>query len=95
MTTSRLETWNTESLHCRGLLQILRMINNISDTEATEGARVGYGVPQPSLATKDIVIIVFMFLLWGYSLLLTYRAWYRILYSDGDEDSSMWRSLFI
>ena len=63
------------------------MINNVSDTEAS----VGYGVPQPSLATKDIVIIVFMFLLWGYSLLLTYRAWYRILYSDGDEGSNMWR----
>ena len=70
------------------------MINNISDTEDTE-ASVGYGVPQPSLATKDIVIIVFMFLLWGYSLLLTYRAWYRILYSDGDEGSNMWRSLSI
>ena len=56
------------------------MINNVSDTEAS----AGYGVPQPSLATKDIVIIVFMFLLWGYSLLLTYRAWYRILYLDGD-----------
>ena len=35
---------------------------------------------------------VFMFLLWAYSLLLTYRAWYRILYSDGDEGSNMWRS---
>ena len=34
----------------------------------------GYGVPQPSLATKDIVIIVFMFLLWAYSLLLTYKV---------------------
>ena len=70
------------------------MINNISDTEDTEASNVGYGVPQPSLATKDIVIIVFIVLLWGYSLLLTYRAWYRILYSDGDEGSNMWRSLF-
>ena len=65
------------------------MINNISDSEG--GPSVGYGVPQPSLVTKDIVIIVFMFLLWGYSLLLTYRAWYRILYSDGDEGTNMWR----
>ena len=65
------------------------MINNISVSEG--GPSVGYGVPQPSLVTKDIVIIVFMFLLWGYSLLLTYRAWYRILYSDGDEGTNMWR----
>ena len=50
------------------------------------------GVEQPVLATKDIVIIVFMFLLWAYSLYLTYRAWYKILYSDGEEGSNMWRS---
>jgi len=54
---------------------------------------ISYGVPQPSLATKDIIIIVFMFLLWAYSLLLTYKAWYKILYSDGDEGSNMWRFL--
>ena len=35
------------------------------------------GVPQPTLPTKDVVIIIFMFLLWGYSLYLTYRAWYK------------------
>ena len=50
------------------------------------------GVPQPSLATKDILIIIFMFLLWGYSLYLTYRAWYKLLYFDGGEErSNMWR----
>ena len=50
------------------------------------------GVPQPSLATKDILIIIFMFLLWAYSLYLTYRAWYKLLYSDGEEGTNMWRS---
>jgi hypothetical protein len=49
------------------------------------------GVPQPSLANKDILIILFMFLLWGYSLYLTYRAWYKLLYYDGEERSNMWR----
>jgi hypothetical protein len=49
------------------------------------------GVPQPSMATKDIIIIIFMFLLWGYSLYLTYRAWYKLLYSDGEERTNMWR----
>ena len=49
------------------------------------------GVDQPVLATKDVIIIVFMFLLWAYSLYLTYRAWYKILYSDGEEGSNMWR----
>ena len=49
------------------------------------------GVPQPKLATKDILIILFMFLLWGYSLYLTYRAWYKLLYSDGEEGTNMWR----
>ena len=49
------------------------------------------GVPQPSLATKDILIIIFMFLLWAYSLYLTYRAWYKLLYSDGEERGNMWR----
>ena len=52
---------------------------------------VGYGVDQPGLVTKDVVIIVFMFLLWTYSLVLTYRAWYKILYSDGEEGTNMWR----
>ena len=83
-------------------------------SEADPAVTVGYGVAQPVLATKDVVILVniptlshlpppsvtcpvcplqvFMFLLWAYSLLLTYRAWYRILYSDGDEGSNMWRS---
>ena len=50
------------------------------------------GVPQPTLATKDILIIIFMFLLWAYSLYLTYRAWYKLLYSDGEEGTNMWRS---
>lgn len=51
------------------------------------------GVEQPVLATKDIIIIVFMFVLWAYSLYLTYKAWYKILYSDGEEGSNMWRML--
>ena len=51
------------------------------------------GVPQPNLATKDILIIIFMLMFWGYSLYLTYRAWYKLLYSDtGEERSNMWRS---
>ena len=49
------------------------------------------GVAQPQLVTKDILIIVFMFLLWGYSLLLTYRAWYKLLHAGGEEGSNMWR----
>ena len=49
------------------------------------------GVPQPKLVTKDILIILFMFLLWAYSLYLTYRAWYKLLYSDGEERGNMWR----
>ena len=65
---------------------------NISELEMPSLDINKLGVDQPVLATKDIVIIVFMFLLWAYSLLLTYRAWYRILYSDGDEGSNMWRS---
>jgi len=33
-----------------------------------------------------------MFLLWGYSLVLTYRAWYKLLYSAGEESgNNMWR----
>ena len=31
------------------------------------------GVPQPSLSTKDGIIIVFMLLLWAYSIFLTAR----------------------
>ena len=50
------------------------------------------GVPQPSLVTKDILIIIFMLMFWGYSLYLTYKAWYKLLYSDtGEERSNMWR----
>ena len=62
------------------------MMKNMTDYDD-----VGYGVDQPSLVTKDVVIIVFMFLLWTYSLVLTYRAWYKILYSDGEEGTNMWR----
>jgi len=47
---------------------------------------------QPRLATKDVLILVFMFMLWGYSLYLTYRAWYKLLYSGGeDSGTNMWR----
>ena len=47
---------------------------------------------QPRLATKDVLILVFMFVLWGYSLYLTYRAWYKLLYSGGeDSGTNMWR----
>merc|ERR1719195_2550748 len=50
------------------------------------------GVPQPRLATNDVLILVFMFMLWGYSLYLTYRAWYKLLYSGGeDSGTNMWR----
>ena len=62
------------------------------------------GVPQPPVSTKELIIIIFMFCLWAYSLFLTYRlrspwktdtlllvrAWYKMLYSDGDERTSMW-----
>ena len=64
---------------------------NISELEMPSLDINKLGVDQPVLATKDIVIIVFMFLLWAYSLYLTYRAWYKILYSDGEEGSNMWR----
>ena len=66
-------------------------MNTSSSDSKEENVTIGYGVEQPTLATKDIIIIVFMFLLWGYSLLLTYKAWYKILYSDGEEGSNMWR----
>ena len=51
------------------------------------------GVEQPKLAVKDVLIIVFMLVLWAYSLYLTYRAWYKLLYSDTGESerSNMWR----
>ena len=50
------------------------------------------GVPQPTLVTKDILIIIFMLLFWAYSLFLTYRAYYKLHYSDnGEEQSNMWR----
>ena len=57
----------------------------------------GYPGEYPNIVTPAATcpvcpLQVFMFLLWAYSLLLTYRAWYRILYSDGDEGSNMWRS---
>jgi hypothetical protein len=63
------------------------------------------GVEQPAISTKEIVIIVFMFCLWAYSLYLTYRcetflaadatrrAWYKLLYSDGDERTNMWQTI--
>ena len=31
------------------------------------------GVPQPPVSTKELIIIIFMFGLWAYSLFLTYR----------------------
>ena len=31
------------------------------------------GVPQPTVSTKELIIIIFMFCLWAYSLFLTYR----------------------
>ena len=31
------------------------------------------GVPQPPVSTKELIIIIFMFCLWAYSLFLTYR----------------------
>ena len=99
---------------CLGLAAAMSNVTT-EVSEADPAVTVGYGVAQPVLATKDVVILVsistlshgtfrhllppvqcplqvFMFLLWAYSLLLTYRAWYRILYSDGDEGSNMWRS---
>ena len=65
--------------------------NRMMKENMTDYDDVGYGVAQPGLVTKDVVIIVFMFLLWTYSLVLTYRAWYKILYSDGEEGTNMWR----
>ena len=65
--------------------------NTMMTENMTDYDDVGYGVDQPGLVTKDVVIIVFMFLLWTYSLVLTYRAWYKILYSDGEEGTNMWR----
>ena len=31
------------------------------------------GVPQPQVSTKEMIIIIFMFCFWAYSLFLTYR----------------------
>ena len=77
-------SWSQDLL----LLAAMNITSNASDIQD-----IGYGVEQPSLVTKDILIIVFMFLLWGYSLILTYRAWYKILYSDGEDGTNMWRYL--
>ena len=32
------------------------------------------GVPQPPVSTKELIIIIFMFCFWAYSLFLTYRS---------------------
>ena len=32
------------------------------------------GVPQPDVSTKELIIIIFMFCFWAYSLFLTYRS---------------------
>ena len=76
---------------CRSDHRLLFYSDNSMNNSLPELDVDKLGVEQPVLATKDIVIIVFMFLLWAYSLYLTYRAWYKILYSDGEEGSNMWR----
>ena len=52
------------------------------------------GVPQPVLTTKDLTIILFMLLLWAYSIVLTIRAWNKFL-SDGSSEmtdgNTWWR----
>ena len=54
------------------------------------------GVPQPDLTTTEIIIILFMLLLWIYSITLTVRAWHKIM-SDGSSEISegyqWWRIL--
>ena len=54
------------------------------------------GVPQPSLTPTEILIIVFMLLVWIYSIVLTVRAWHKIM-SDGSSEISegyqWWRIL--
>ena len=64
----------------------------VASTTSFPPAGMG-GVPQPAVSTKEVFIILFMFLFWAYSIHLTYRAWYKLLYSDGDEhrDNNMWR----
>ena len=39
------------------------------------------GVPQPQVSTKELIIIIFMFCFWAYSLFLTYRS------------SSLWKTV--
>ena len=75
------------------LLDINKVSTNHHVTSSSQINVINFklGVDQPVLATKDIIIIVFMFMLWAYSLYLTYRAWYKLLYSDGEEGSNMWR----
>ena len=40
------------------------------------------GVPQPPVSTKELIIIIFMFCLWAYSLFLTYRFFMRNIHRD-------------
>ena len=54
------------------------------------------GVPQPALTTTEVFIVVFMLLVWVYSIILTVRAWHKIM-SDGSTEISegyqWWRIL--
>ena len=54
------------------------------------------GVTQPNLTITEIIIIVFMLLLWSYAIVLTVRAWHKIM-SDGSTEISegyqWWRIL--
>ena len=84
-TTSHITTQTVEKLSNSSI-----SLSTISTLPPLDVNRLG--VPQPTLATKDILIIIFMLLLWAYSLYLTYKAWYKLLYSDsGEERSNMWR----
>ena len=38
------------------------------------------GVPQPDVSTKELIIIIFMFCFWAYSLFLTYRSSFSVYY---------------
>ena len=38
------------------------------------------GVPQPDVSTKELIIIIFMFCFWAYSLFLTYRSSCSVYY---------------
>ena len=40
------------------------------------------GVPQPPVSTKELIIIIFMFCLWAYSLFLTYRFFMKNIQRD-------------